>query len=129
MKKGRFADGGSIVAISSASATNVHGRSAKVSYSSARAALECTARCLSSELSERKIRVNTVQSGLVETEMSRDYLDTNSESEIIKEYGTRQFLGFIPPEEIANVFAFLLSDAARHITGANILVDGGYLQG
>lgn len=129
MKKGCFADGGSIVAVSSVSATSVHGRKAKVAYSSARAALECTARCLASELAERQIRVNTVQAGLVETEMARAYLSNNADSKKVQEFNTRQLLGKIGVEEIANVFAFLLSDATTHITGANILVDGGYLQG
>lgn len=129
MKRGRFSDGGSIVAVSSVSSTNVHGRKAKVAYSSARAALECTARCLASELADRKIRVNTVQAGLVETEMSTAYLSDNADSDKVKEFDTRQFLGKISASEIANVFAFLLSDATTHITGANILVDGGYMQG
>lgn len=129
MKKGYFADGGSIVAVSSVSVTSVHGRKAKVAYSSARAALECTARCLASELAERRIRVNTVQAGLVETEMAQNYLSDNADSEKVREFDTRQLLGKIGVEEIANVFAFLLSDATTHITGANVLVDGGYLQG
>ena len=128
-KKDRFSDEGSIVAISSVSAANVHGRKAKVAYSSARAALECTARCLASELAERKIRVNTVEAGLVLTEMASEYLNDNAESEKIKEFDTRQFLGPMEPVEIANVFAFLMSDAAKHITGTAIAVDGGYLQG
>lgn len=129
MKRGRFSDGGSIVAVSSVSTSNVHGRKAKVAYSSARAALECTARCLASELAERRIRINTVQAGLVDTEMAKAYLDDNADSNKVKEFDTRQFLGRISTEEIANVFAFLLSNATVHITGANILVDGGYMQG
>ena len=129
MKHGRFAEGGSIVAVSSVSTGNVHGRKAKVAYSSARAALECTARCLASELADRRIRVNTVQAGLVDTEMSASYLSDNADSEKVREFDTRQLLGKINVEEIANVFAFLLSDATTHITGANILVDGGYMQG
>lgn len=128
-KQGRFADGGSVVAISSVSVANVHGRKAKVAYSSSRAALECTCRCLAVELAERKIRVNIVEAGLVETEMAMTYVSDNEDSDKVKDFNTRQVLGVIPSKEVANLFGFLLSDAAPHLTGAMIVLDGGYLQG
>ena len=51
----------------------------------------------------------------------------NTGTEDAKNVLSRQYLGVIPPREIAMMAAFLLSDAAAHITGTTIAIDSGRL--
>jgi len=122
-KRNSFNRGGSIVAISSVS--SIKGLKSKLAYSSSKAALDASVRCLAAELGEKGIRVNTILKGGVSTDNKVDYIknivDLN-DNETIK----KQILGEIEPEEIANMVAFLLSDAVRTMTGTSIILDSGY---
>ena len=48
---------------------------------------------------------------------------------LIREIKEKQYMGVTEPVEVANTIAFLLSDAAKTITGTSILIDGGMMQG
>lgn len=109
------ADSGSIVAISSLSATTAYAGTA--TYTMSKAALNAVCRVLSKELLKRRIRVNTIMPGYVRTPMTEDM----NEEQVVME----QPFGFIEPEEIADVIEFLLSDKSRCITGAAIPVSAG----
>ena len=76
------------------------------------------------ELFERSIRVNAIVPGPVRTSMAEHFSDVSGEESNIT---GRQLMPFGEPEDIANMAAYLLSDAARFITGRNIYVDGGRL--
>lgn len=122
-KKNSFNNGGSIVALSSVS--SIKGLKSKLAYSASKAALEASVRSMAAELSERKIRVNSIQKGWVEADMNQGFILDNmalSENDDFK----RQLLGVISSEDIANSIVFLLSDASKSITGTTLLVDGGY---
>ena len=126
-KKGCFYDGGSIVGISSVS--SIKGNKSKLSYCASKAAMDAAIRCIAFELKDKKIKINSIMPGWVSTEMYEYYKDnfnnTNESNERLK----RQFLGVSKPVEIANLVAFLLSDATNTITGTSVLIDGGGLQG
>ncbi len=122
-RKNCFAKGGSIVAISSIS--SIKGLKSKIAYSASKAALDSAVRCMAAELSERGIRVNSILKGWVETDMQQDFIKNNMELNSGDDL-KRQLLGIIKPVEVANTVAFLLSDAVKTITGASILLDGGY---
>ena len=114
--------GGSVVLLASAAA--IRGSAGVAPYAAAKGALIALGRSLAMELSSRKIRVNTVVPGVVETPMSDAFLGSLSAEQresIIKAHP----LGLGKPEEIASVIAFLASDDARWITGTEIVVDGG----
>ena len=64
--------------------------------------------------------------GVVETPMSKKAIYSRNEESLNKIKALHP-LGLGQPEDIANVCAFLMSDAARWITGTNLIVDGGYL--
>jgi len=125
LKGGRIADGGSVVFIGSISAHI--GVAGVAGYSGTKAALAASARCLALEVSKRRIRVNTVAPGIVETEMAA------AGSEMLGETMERQRtdypLGFGKPEDVAHLAAFLLSDASRWITGTSLVIDGGHTIG
>ena len=111
---------GSIINISSTAAKDpVKGR---LTYSSAKAALEASSKILSKELSAYNIRVNSISPGLTDTDLMRD---SHSE-EIIEDMSKKISLGRIgKPIEIASTILFLASDLSSYITGQNIRVDGG----
>jgi 2-keto-3-deoxy-L-fuconate dehydrogenase len=126
-------DGGAAVVVSSASA--VKAEAGISAYGASKAGLLQLARVAAKEAAPRGVRVNAVLPGGVETPIWRSepfFADlvrqAGSEAEAFKTLaGFATPLGhYAEPEEIAAQIAFLLSDAARSITGAALLADGGY---
>ncbi len=126
-KKNCFEDEGSIVAVSSIA--SVQGKQSKVSYSASKAALDGAIRCLVCDLRKKKIRVNSVMPCWVNTVMYQKYIDRFPDTFEVAEIKEKQYMGVTEPVEVANTIAFLLSDAAKTITGTSILIDGGMAQG
>jgi NAD(P)-dependent dehydrogenase (short-subunit alcohol dehydrogenase family) len=89
----------------------------------AKAAIECLARYLAAELAPRKINVNVVSSGFVDTESMR----LNPSYDEVKEYfASRAPAGRVAtPEDLAGVVAFLCLPDSRWIQGQTIVADGG----
>ncbi len=115
-------DGGSVINISSVASTSAPANS--VVYSATKGAVDTIARVLAKELGARKIRVNTIAPGGVETEGTRS-------SGIIGSDFAKQIVADTPlgrfgqPEDIARVAVFLASDDARWLTGERITASGG----
>lgn len=112
----------SIVYISSIS--SILGIKGMISYSTSKGAINSLVKTLAVEVSNRKIRVNSILPGHVETNMTLQNKDANSK-EYLNELETMYPLGLGEPEDIANIVTFLLSDKSRWITGQNIVIDGG----
>ncbi len=124
-KKSRRNDKMRIVGISSTAA--FCGDAALTTYAASKAALDSAVRCLASELAGNNICINTIAPAMTKTAMYEDYLmRVGEESENYKLLLKRQYLGLAEPQDIANAAAFLLSPAARFITGVCLPVDGGY---
>lgn len=116
-------DGASVVAMSSIS--SIRAMKAKMAFCSAKAALDAAIRCLAIELGNKGIRLNSVQKGGVDADLDKGHIqDIVSINDNATE--KKQILGLTKAEEVANVVAFLLSDAATTITGTSIIIDGGY---
>ena len=110
---------GRIVNISSMSWLGNFGQA---NYAASKGAVDAVTRALAVELAPRKIQVNAVAPGVIETEMSqqvRDLADDQVRAKILlKRYGLAS--------EVASAVAFLASDMATYITGQVLYVDGGF---
>jgi len=122
--------GGSIVIVSSINGNRTFTSPGATAYSATKAAQVAMTKQLALELGPDRIRVNAVCPGAIDTEISDNSQVRNAdESEIPAEFpeGDIPLTGGKPgtSRDVADVIAFLASDAARHVTGVPIYVDGG----
>lgn len=116
-------EGASVVSISSVAAHR--GSNRQSVYSGTKAALEAASRSMAKELLPQGIRVNTVVCGAIDTEMlDKLRLESPNLDDRLKTYYP---LGVIPIDEVCSMIEYLLSDSAKHITGASMNIDSGYL--
>jgi len=120
-------EGSSIVAISSAVVRTVVGKPGVenpsiLAYASTKGALETLVKNWAAILGASGIRVNAVAPGVIDTDMS-NFTKTEAGREVALGMQALKRIG--KPEDVADVVAFMASDAARWITGASIPVDGG----
>jgi len=115
----RAQNSGKIVNITSIN--GLRGKFGQTNYSAAKAGIIGLTKALARELGRSNVNVNAVAPGLIETDMVRDAPPKVIEAALAEIVLAR--LG--KPEEVAAVVAFLCSEAARHITGEVIKVDGG----
>jgi 3-oxoacyl-[acyl-carrier protein] reductase len=115
-------DGGSVVNISSVVATLAPPNTAV--YSATKAAVNAITRSLAQELGPRKIRVNSVNPGMVETEGTHSAGIT--ESDFRKQIESQTPLGRIgQPQDIAPAVAYLASPDSAWVTGESLYISGG----
>ena len=123
-----FKDGGSIILNSSIAASKgIEGFSV---YSASKAAGRLFARTLTVELRHRKIRVNAISPGQIETPALNDLMKNEEQSSQLK----KDLVSTVPlrrtgtPDEVAKVVTFLASDESSYVTGIELFVDGGAAQ-
>jgi NAD(P)-dependent dehydrogenase (short-subunit alcohol dehydrogenase family) len=122
-----FGQGSNIVVISSLAARAVVGKPdlenpSILLYASTKGAIETLVKNWAAILGPRRIRVNAVGPGAIETDMS-NFTKTEAGREMT--IGMQALKRIGNPEDVADVVAFLASDKARWITGASVPVDGG----
>ncbi|PCE23972.1 oxidoreductase [Paraburkholderia acidicola] len=123
-----LSDGASIILVSSVTAHK--GLPARTVYSATKAAIRSFARTWATELKARRIRVNAISPGPIMTPLVKaTFVD-----EAAKDAYMKNIVGAVPlgrageAEEIGAIVAFLASDAASYINGADIQADGGFAQ-
>lgn len=113
----------SIVFMSSVAA--IAGSSGLALYSMTKGSLVSLVKSLAIELVQENIRVNCISPALINTRMTNEFLSKLS-AEQLTNIEKQHPMGLGEPSDAANAVAFLLADTAKWITGANLIVDGGY---
>ena len=122
-QRGCHTERASVVYLSSVMAS--HGQAGLAAYAASKGALESMTRVLAREMARDRIRVNAVAAGMVETSMVgglRSVVTDEQYQAIVGKYP----LGIGEPWDVAFAVAFLLAETGRWITGASLVVDGGY---
>jgi NAD(P)-dependent dehydrogenase (short-subunit alcohol dehydrogenase family) len=121
-------DGAAIIL--NASVVGSKGLSSNSVYSASKAAIRSFARTWTTDLKERRIRVNAISPGTIDTPGLNDLLaSADAGKERVRMIQTSIPLArFGKPEEIAKAVVFLASDDASYITGTELFVDGGFAQ-
>jgi 3-oxoacyl-[acyl-carrier protein] reductase len=118
-----FGDGGSVINISSVVATSAPPMASV--YSATKAAVDAVTRSLAKELGPKKVRVNSINPGMVETEGT--HVQGIPDSELRKQFEAQTPLGRIgQPEDIGPAAVFLASGDAGWITGETLHIAGGF---
>ncbi len=115
--------GGSLVFLSSVAAFAA--KPAISVYAATKSALLGMTKSLAVELAPQRIRVNCVAPGVVETEMQNELRSVMTDEQM-DELRRAHPLGFGTPRDVANAIAFLLAETGRWMTGATLVLDGGY---
>ncbi|GHU03866.1 oxidoreductase [Alphaproteobacteria bacterium] len=116
--------GASLVFVAAAAA--IAPNKGQIAYGAAKAALVCAAQGMSKEFAARGVRVNCVSPGLTRSPMLEETVALLGD-DFLKQEETLYPLGLGTPTDVADLTIFLLSSAARWITGQNYLIDGGRL--
>jgi NAD(P)-dependent dehydrogenase (short-subunit alcohol dehydrogenase family) len=121
-------DGASIILNASIVASK--GLSANSVYSATKAAVRSFARTWTTDLKDRRIRVNAVSPGSIDTPgLSELLASSETGQQRLKMLSTSVPLGRLgKPDEIAKAVVFLASDDSSYITGTELFVDGGFAQ-
>ena len=121
-------DGASIIL--NASIVGSKGLSSNSVYSATKAAIRSFARTWTTDLKDRRIRVNAVSPGSIDTPGLSDLLASSEAGEQRKKIISSSVpLGRLgTPDEIAKAVVFLASDDSSYVTGAELFVDGGFAQ-
>jgi len=121
-------DGGAIILNASIVASK--GLSSNSVYSATKAAVRSFARTWTTDLKDRRIRVNAISPGPIDTPGLSELLASSETGEQRKKMisNTVPLGRFGAPEEIAKAVVFLASDDASYITGIELFVDGGFAQ-
>jgi NAD(P)-dependent dehydrogenase (short-subunit alcohol dehydrogenase family) len=121
-------EGGSIILNASIAASK--GIEASSVYNATKAAIRSFARTWTVELKHRKIRVNAISPGMIDTPGLNDLAQSQEQPEQFK----TSFVSTVPlgrmgsPDEVAKVASFLASDDSSYVTGIELFVDGGVAQ-
>ena len=118
-------DGGAIVTVGSINSFVAWENDG--AYTASKGAVLQLTRALALDVAARRIRVNSVCPGVIDTPLTREFLDRADDPEALAaEYAAVAPMNRMgTPQEIANCILFLASDEASFVTGTSLIADGG----
>jgi NAD(P)-dependent dehydrogenase (short-subunit alcohol dehydrogenase family) len=130
----RWAGGSAIINMSSIG--GLRGSPEFTAYAASKGAVRLMTKCLALELADRRIRVNSLHPGLIDTDMGRQLISDVARRDGGQDVASNADVGFTAgsegpmagagtPENIADAVVFLASDKAAFMNGAEFVVDGG----
>jgi NAD(P)-dependent dehydrogenase (short-subunit alcohol dehydrogenase family) len=120
-------DGASIIL--NGSIATIKGFPAISVYSATKAAVRSFARTWTNDLRERRIRVNTISPGHIDTPLLESWQQGDALTKLKEDFANNVPLGRMgDPDEIAKAVSFLASDEASYVAGVELFVDGGVAQ-
>lgn len=126
----KIEDGGSIVITSSVA--GLTGTAGMVAYNTTKHANIGIMRVAAKELGDRKVRVNTVHPGVVDSRMMRsleDGINPGKGDEVKDQFVKMISLGrYAEPKDVSDMVTFLFSDESRYVHGSQFVVDGGFTE-
>jgi NAD(P)-dependent dehydrogenase (short-subunit alcohol dehydrogenase family) len=122
--KNAIVEGGSIIFMSSVAGSR--GQVGMSAYSAAKSGIDGLTRSLACEFASKRIRVNSIAAGAVQTPM-HNRLTTSSSEEATLAYEQSHLLGFGDAEDVAQAALYLLSPMSKWVTGTTMVVDGGFM--
>ena len=98
-----------------------------IAYSACKAAVDMITKSMAKELASYKIRVNSVNPGIISTgfQVHNGLMTENEYPEFLSEISKTYPLGIGEAKDVSNLICFLISEDANWITGSNYIVDGG----
>lgn len=123
LRNKKISQKGSVVFISSISGVYCSAIASSI-YSASKGALNGMIKGMALDLASKRIRVNSVNSGVIDTGFFQNSGIT--EEDLKKDINRYPLRRYGKPEEIAYAVIYLLSDASAWVTGSNLVIDGGY---
>jgi len=124
LKNKKINKGGSIVFLSSISGV-LKAEMGNGVYAASKGALNAICKVIALEVASQKIRANSLCPGMVFSPLTQNGLKSISAGQLAKHQSLYP-LGYGTPEDVAYCISYLLSDASKWMTGASIILDGGF---
>jgi NAD(P)-dependent dehydrogenase (short-subunit alcohol dehydrogenase family) len=113
------------VIVNTASTSGLVAQPYQAAYCSSKGGVVMLTKALAIEYWDRKVRVNAICPGGVDTPIIKDFADLPDGAEMKRLTRYMSPMGFCQPEEVASLFAYVASDEARYMTGSIVTMDGG----
>lgn len=126
VKKKKLVNGSSVVFISSISGVYIS-TLGESSYSASKGAINGFVKGAAIDLASKKIRVNSINPGLIQTNILELAGELFSEEQIQEKLAQYPLKRIGQPEDVAHGVVYLLSNASNWVTGTNIVIDGGFI--
>ena len=108
------------------SSAGLHGERGLSAYGMTKCALTALIQAYAQEIAHKKVRINAVSAGYVESDLTRNLYKYIPESKLEEKIVAAHLLGRGSADDIADAIYFLISPSSRWITGQILMVDGGY---